>query len=1038
MYNSDLTAQFADGVRQTFRITFTGQNETFTITNENIVQNGLKIDRYCTSGNRLELGSAISAELTLKLSNYDGTYNDTVFEDGEMYVEVGIGTNYIPFGKYIVDTIPRKKSVISLSALDYMTKFDKEIDWSLVTLPMTVADAVRFACTQCGVTLGTDLTTLPNSTYSISVIPTITTYRVLLQKCAYILGTCAYINRVGSLELSWYKASGFTLTAGMRMLDGSDMFEGDIEITGIQYDSYMAGEDGYCLKGSGNELLDHSITGVLMNIWAQIGPFTYRPFSCTVLAAPFLDPLDIITYAEKDGTTHTAVITNVTFVGNGGTALAGVGETAAIVNRNQYNGLTDEQKTDVQALIPFDFKTRYVYANSTFTFTAYVYSSSGADVTANYPTGSFTWQLRTESGLTTLGTGYTMAVAASALGYGGTVIATFSGDREYTVETTLYAEDAIETIATDAAEAKQDAIEAVALVSGKNTTYYADAEHEPTGGVAGDTWYVLGYVTDPNDQQVVSTVAVKRFDGVNWVPVTYSDGVFNRINAGNIITGILKAITIQGPNENTFWNLSTGEWQSHGEETAKDDNRGISWLQKTDVNIKDGVLEVKGEHENVWSSYSELIPTKKTSYMQAGIDETSIFDPTLVGGMEDVEPYGYAGIRLEGDTYRTFGLYQTTLSESAESVGTRTQEGVCYVRPYVTIGPEGMHFSCDFGDTFAAANHNYLKYALSSSTTVTPTEWTLRKAMMEYLEKNASEAEGKYVWCMDDTGATDPVYAFCDTVYDSTMTPAENLDASHIVYETACIYSYGISSSTTAQPTEWMDEDEIWQYLSDHTSETDGKYVWIKADYWWRADRYQYTYNQFLASEYQETYTIPDLYEALMVPAYNGMDVAAGNSNRELALLFNNRFKTVDGIDPDTQEPISYREYISPDYDSLPDSAVWPYKPGDVLEWNDSYVATGRFYNGRKDLRFLLPLNRPVSDYVTTCTFTGYIQIVTVAGGTSITANLTVPSSAISVIKCAPTPAGLDVWLRKSTAFTSGTDNNPCNILFTRWGVTFS
>ncbi len=594
-------------------------------------------------------------------------------------------------------------------------------------------------------------------------------------------------------------------------------------------------------------------------------------------------------------------------------------------------------------------------------------------------------------------------------------------------------------------QAQTAAMRAVTAANGKNRIFHRASAPDPSVGLqTGDTWF------DTDDGYKMYT-----WSGSSWTAETFGTNAISdlavtnakiadatiqsakiaQLDAGKITTGDLSTINIQGPNENTFWNLSSGEWQSHGEEIAENDFRGISWLQKTDVNIKDGVLEVKGEHENVWDSYSDLVPTKKTSYMQAGIDETSIFDPTLVGGMEDVEPYGYAGIRLEGDTYRTFGLYKTTLSNSDERTDGRTREDVCYVRPYVTIGPEGMHFSCDFGDTFGAANHNYLKYALSDDTSTTPTEWTLRKAMIEYLKENTSEAENKYVWIMDDTGSSDPMYSYCDTVYDVTISPADNLDAAYVNYEAACTYAYGISSSTTAQPTEWMTEGEIWQYLSDHTTAANNKYVWARADYWWREDRYQYTYNKFLASEYQETYDIPNLSEALITPAYNDMDIAAGNSSMDSALLFNNRFKTVS--ETVSGEQVQHREYNEPDYEMAPDSAVWPYKPGDTVEWNDTMTFTGRFFNSRKDIKFIIPLTKPVSDYVQTATFTGYLQFINV-NGTTLTVNADVPNNGVSILRCAPSPVGIDIWMRWSTAFSSGATNSACTIHFSNWGIIFS
>ena len=127
--------------RQVLRITFKGKYENFTIDETEVIQGGFTTDRYSVSGSKIELGSAIAAELTLKVKNYDGKYDETVFEGGELFVEVGIKkwdahrwenavVHYIPCGYFIIDTPPRAKSTISISALDRMVLFDKAADLS--------------------------------------------------------------------------------------------------------------------------------------------------------------------------------------------------------------------------------------------------------------------------------------------------------------------------------------------------------------------------------------------------------------------------------------------------------------------------------------------------------------------------------------------------------------------------------------------------------------------------------------------------------------------------------------------------------------------------------------------------------------------------------------------------------------------------------------------------------------------------------------------------------------------------------------------
>ena len=191
-------------------ITVNGVNESFSVAENEIVQGSLSIDRYSVSNSKIEVGSAVAAELTLKLKNDDGKYDNTVFEGAEVFVKIGIKKwdahrwenaviHWIPCGYFTIDEPPRALSTITISALDRMILFDKTVDISKLSFPMTVADLLNKICTICGVTLATDITRLPNKDYQITAYPEgqDLTYRTLLQWCAALTGTCAFMNYDG-------------------------------------------------------------------------------------------------------------------------------------------------------------------------------------------------------------------------------------------------------------------------------------------------------------------------------------------------------------------------------------------------------------------------------------------------------------------------------------------------------------------------------------------------------------------------------------------------------------------------------------------------------------------------------------------------------------------------------------------------------------------------------------------------------------------------------------------------------------------------
>lgn len=376
--SQDIIKSFNEGNKQTALIEVTAGSKTFTITDADIIQGGLKIDRYCVTNSKIEVGSAVASELSLKLRNYDGKFNDVSFEGAVLNVKIGIKLSsvfegatlgkgilgrmilgsassdqdiaYVPCGLFIVDTPPRKLSTISISALDYMVLFDREVNASVLSFPIHVDALIQKICSICNVTLATDVSALPNHYFSIGGLPDTNqklTYRQLLQWCAQLTGTCAFMDGSGRLVLKWYEQTGVTITASERY--SSDMLENDITITGFTCDdgkgnTYLSGTADYTLDLSDCGFLTNAYEGVLKELQAARGGFAYRPYSATIKSAPYLFPLDMIRYKDKDGVVHDTIVTNVTFALNCNTAISGAGETVTSSSYAQStSGVTSQQ-----------------------------------------------------------------------------------------------------------------------------------------------------------------------------------------------------------------------------------------------------------------------------------------------------------------------------------------------------------------------------------------------------------------------------------------------------------------------------------------------------------------------------------------------------------------------------------------------------------------------------------------------------------------------------------------------------------------------
>jgi hypothetical protein len=378
---SAVKALFDAEQQQVLRITGADRNgASIIITDADVLINGFNIDRYCCNGQKLELGTAIAAQMTLRLDNRDGRFDGIVFEGTELFVETGIADwtqenptiHWIPHGYFTPDEQPRSYNNITLHCLDRMMWLDVTsptmLPWTdnygnqitdnygnplyfnaELAFPATVKATIEEIAVRCGMTISTDLTTLPNYDYVIQSLPVgqrTITYRTLVQWCAALMGTCAFVDWNGGLAFKWYEAVDYTATIENRF--SSDLHENDITITGVSFTNLndveiVSGDADYTIDLTGNYLITNNESTLLPVINTAVNGFTYRPFSADVINAPYLWPMDVITFTDKDGNDYSCAVTNVNFGLNTYTALSGVGETDQSNKGVAPNSLTRQQ-----------------------------------------------------------------------------------------------------------------------------------------------------------------------------------------------------------------------------------------------------------------------------------------------------------------------------------------------------------------------------------------------------------------------------------------------------------------------------------------------------------------------------------------------------------------------------------------------------------------------------------------------------------------------------------------------------------------------
>jgi len=332
-------ALFKSFYRQTAKIQVLGVDGLDELTEADILQGGMTVDRYCFSSNALEIGTAIASELSLELQNIDGRFDAYRFDGARLIVRIGIKkwdardwekaqVHYIPLGIFTVDEKTKNKSSITLGALDNMVRFDREYDTNLV-YPATLGEIVEDACSKCGVFLHT--TEFYNADYIVETRPEEEglTYRQVIGWAAQLACANAFIDWDGKLRLSWFEDTEHIIPPDDRY--DSDVEENSVLITGVKVvtlddNEYTAGTSGAVMTIQGNRLAQSNPEYIAGILYAKLGNFTYLPYSCVCRPMPYLYPMDLITLVDKNGKEHKTIVSSVTYTLNGTTDVAGEGD----------------------------------------------------------------------------------------------------------------------------------------------------------------------------------------------------------------------------------------------------------------------------------------------------------------------------------------------------------------------------------------------------------------------------------------------------------------------------------------------------------------------------------------------------------------------------------------------------------------------------------------------------------------------------------------------------------------------------------------
>lgn len=336
--------------------------KTLTLTDEDLILNGLEVENHAVCGEQLEVGSMTAAVLKLTLNNEDGRFNDIFFAGAELTVNLliplGDGTSYtIPYGVYTIDEQPRTWSTIEIEAYDNMVKLDIPFNKTQVQTPATLRDIVHAGIDASGLSCA-DYSMFPNGENNIDVLKIQSenpiTWRQVLMWCCQCAGVCGFADGNGYILFGFYQkytpdilqtesaenletesedllftdgaaADDFPLPPSLRFIDDMHLDESDCILTGHQF---KVGE----LLYPADAVMDYGILTENNLVFAAadasardnfadtvnklLAGFTYRPYACNILSMPQLQLLDGVDY-DENGQHHHSIVTNYTFRLNG-------------------------------------------------------------------------------------------------------------------------------------------------------------------------------------------------------------------------------------------------------------------------------------------------------------------------------------------------------------------------------------------------------------------------------------------------------------------------------------------------------------------------------------------------------------------------------------------------------------------------------------------------------------------------------------------------------------------------------------------------
>lgn len=345
------------------------------LTKKDVWQNSLSIEDATSASGTFTIGAAVTGKAKVTLNNIYNDFSEYDFADANVIIYIGMqlskALEKVRIGTYIVDEPSYDGSTITLSCLDYLTKFDRPYSESMLIYPASITRIIQDACNCCGVSLAS--ADIPNANYQVETRPAddALTFGDIIAMAAQIAGCFAKMDAYGRLKLNWYDMSVFEKNANLDggRFDGAiphstgDVADGgnfmdyssgdtadggsfedlkrfhhifsikslsmstdDAVITGVrvmeEYEEtdaekagmYLAGSEGYVAEISGNCLIQKGrAEAIAKYLYGMVGGMQFRPLDIECLADPSIEAGDIAYVTDRKRNSYRIFISTRTF-----------------------------------------------------------------------------------------------------------------------------------------------------------------------------------------------------------------------------------------------------------------------------------------------------------------------------------------------------------------------------------------------------------------------------------------------------------------------------------------------------------------------------------------------------------------------------------------------------------------------------------------------------------------------------------------------------------------------------------------------------